>query len=91
MTTILDRLTTIVEELISLHNELAFAKVSDLQAKHSAYISSEEVSHAGRERFAAHSTIHITSQIITLEGRISSLQEEKYHLIRLLELENKNA
>lgn len=84
---LLSHLGVIMLEIADLHNQIGFARSSELQAKSAAWsaASLSESSVTAREKTATYSASSITSTLYDLEGRLRSLSEQRDYLILLVE------
>jgi hypothetical protein len=76
-------LPSIVENICTIHRELATLRGQELDAEMTGYLSCDESSQEAKKRSARYSAAVFTKEVWAAEAELQSLIEQKFYLLRL--------
>lgn len=83
---LLRELCDVISNVQTLHLDVAFAKQQEIDAEMQAWVNSSETSIEGKKRAARYSAAVVTKEVIDLEAKLTVTIEEKYFILRLIEV-----
>lgn len=88
---LLTRLAVVVDSLYAAIDERATAEAEEVSGRINGYFSSQATTERGREWDSKRASEPATLALIEVRAQIEALIEEKFLLIRLLDMKDRNA